>query len=52
MGGEIMEEMYDKRVQEFLEVLKMAAKVESKEGEEAEYWLEKYTKHFKGFGIY
>jgi len=52
LGGDIMEEMYNKQVQEFLVILQEASKSESKEGEEALYWLEKYKKHFKNFGIY
>lgn len=46
IGGEIMEEWYEAQLVAFRQVLIRASKSESKEGEEAAYWLAKFDEHF------
>lgn len=52
IGGEIIEEMYDKRISEFLEVLNRTRVITLENASLLANIIEKYKEHFKNFGIY
>lgn len=54
MGGDIMEEHYDKLIQDFLTKLKKMHMIPDDPREKLMIWnvIEKYKEHFKNNGIY